>query len=311
MAQQRVLITGGAGFIGSHTVDLLLADGHQVRVLDNFSTGKRSNLPASHPRLEILAGDLADADVLRDACASMDAVLHLAAQVSVQNSIDDPVASCAQNIQNVVALLETARKRQMRVVYASSAAVYGDPETLPLREWDAVAPISPYGLEKYSNELYARLYEKMYGLSHLGLRYFNVYGPRQDPGSPYSGVISRFVDQLQAGRPLTIRGDGLQERDFIHVFDVARANVAALLGQYNGVINIGSGSPTTIRQLAAQLCELFGGGDLSWVPALPGDIRHSYADVSAMKNLFGPNQISLTEGLRQFLQTQTEPALVS
>ncbi|MBU2788199.1 NAD-dependent epimerase/dehydratase family protein [Acidithiobacillus sp. VAN18-1] len=306
---KRILVTGGAGFIGSHTVDLLLAEGHQVRVLDNFSTGKRSNLPVAHPHLEVIAGELASAQLLREACQSVDAVLHLAAQVSVQKSIEDPVASCAQNIQNFVALLEMARQQEMRVVYASSAAVYGDPQTLPLCEGDAVDPISPYGLEKYSNELYAQLYEKMYGLSHLGLRYFNVYGPRQDPSSPYSGVISRFIDQARSGKPLTIRGDGLQERDFIHVHDVARANVAALRGDMRGVLNIASGTATTIHQLAESICSLIGDGDLAWMSSVPGDIRHSRADVSNMNSCLGvPVQISLNEGLRSLLDPVIQAA---
>ncbi len=299
--RKRILVTGGAGFIGSHTVDLLLAEGHDVCILDNFSTGKLSNLPEGHPRLQIIVSDIADAQVLRNASENVDAVLHLAAQVSVQKSIEDPVGSCAQNIQNFIALLEVARRRDLRVVYASSAAVYGDPEILPLRESDPVRPISPYGLEKYSNELYAELYEKMYGLSHLGLRYFNVYGQRQDPRSLYSGVISRFIDQMLTGKPLSIRGDGLQERDFIHVSDIARANVAALFSDTRGVVNIASGTKTTILDLASILVGLHGTGDLSWAPAVPGDIRHSRADVTAMSTHLVQAKISLKDGLRQLL----------
>lgn len=303
MIKERILVIGGAGFIGSHTVDLLLQEGYRVRVLDNFSTGCRENLPASHPGLEVVTGDIANPLLWEPVMDDVDGILHFAAQVSVQKSIENPVRSCAENIQNFVVVLELARKRGVRVVYASSAAVYGDPQTLPLRESDPVAPISPYGLEKYSNELYARLYEQMYDLSHMGLRYFNVYGPRQDPRSPYSGVISRFVEQLRLREPLTIRGDGLQERDFIHVFDVARVNVAALFAGDNGVINIGSGIATSIRQLATTMCALHGSGDFSWVPALPGDIRHSQADVRVMNSRLGAAQVSFSDGLRQFLGT--------
>ncbi|MEY2342356.1 NAD-dependent epimerase/dehydratase family protein [Acidithiobacillus sp. IBUN Pt1247-S3] len=300
---ERILVIGGAGFIGSHTVDHLLTQGYSVRVLDNFSTGRRENLPASHPRLEVVTGDIGDSHLWANLLADIDGILHLAAQVSVQKSIENPVNSCTENIRNFVIVLELARKRGVRVVYASSAAVYGDPQTLPLRESDPVVPISPYGLEKYSNELYAQLYEKMYGLSHLGMRYFNVYGPRQDPYSPYSGVISRFIVQMRSGQPLSIRGDGLQERDFIHVADVARANVAALFCTCSGVLNIGSGCATTIRQLGETLCDLHGSGEFSWVPPIAGDIRHSCADITAMRTLLGAPKITLAAGLGEFLNT--------
>lgn len=294
-----ILVIGGAGFIGSHTVDLLLQEGYQVRVLDNFSTGRRENLPECAPRLEVVAGSLEDLDRLDLAFTNVSAVLHLAAQVSVQCSVEDPVRSCEQNIVGFVRVLEAARKRGARVVYASSAAVYGDPETLPLREDGPIRPISPYGLEKFSNEHYAKLYGRMYGLSQLGLRYFNVYGPRQDPHSPYSGVISRFIDQLRSGLPLTVRGDGLQERDFIHVSDVARANVMALTKAVDGVVNVASGQQCTIRQLAEILLALAGRGDeIQWVPSLPGDIRHSQADISRMRQTLVDPIISLNEGLR-------------
>ncbi|WP_308390005.1 NAD-dependent epimerase/dehydratase family protein [Acidithiobacillus sp. AMEEHan] len=304
-----ILVIGGAGFIGSHSVDRLLAEGYSVRVLDNFSTGRWENLPSEHPRLEILVGDIAEEELWEPAFADVDAVLHLAAQVSVQKSIENPVRSCAENIQNFVIVLELARKRAVRVVYASSAAVYGDPQSLPAREADLASPISPYGLEKYTNELYAALYHKMYGLSHLGLRYFNVYGPRQDPHSPYSGVISRFLEQMRSGRPLTIRGDGLQERDFVHVFDVARANVAALFSTSNGVINIGSGEAVSILGLGEMLLKLHGQGDISWVPAIPGDIRHSCADISMMRSVLGPPSTPLAAGLQQLLEKFTLAAL--
>ncbi|MEL5848431.1 MAG: NAD-dependent epimerase/dehydratase family protein [Candidatus Igneacidithiobacillus chanchocoensis] len=297
-----ILVIGGAGFIGSHTVDLLLQEGYRVRVLDNFSTGRRENLPENARNLEIVAGDLEDANCLRSACTDVSAILHLAAQVSVQRSVEDPVRSSEQNIVGFVRVLETARKRGARLVYASSAAVYGDPEILPLREAATIRPISPYGLEKYSNKLYAELYGRMHGLSQLGLRYFNVYGPRQDPHSPYSGVISRFIDQLRRGVPLTVRGDGLQERDFIHVSDVARANVRALTTAVNGVVNVASGQPVTIRQLAETLLALAGRGEeIQWTPSLPGDIRHSQADISRMAERLLRPHTPLREGLEEML----------
>lgn len=216
----------------------------------------------------------------------------------MQRSVEDPVRSSERNVVGFVRVLEAARKHGARVVYASSAAVYGDPETLPVCEEGPIRPISPYGLEKYSNEIYAELYSRMYGLSQLGLRYFNVYGPRQDPHSPYSGVISRFIEQLRLGLPLTVRGDGLQERDFIHVYDVARANAVALTKAVDGVVNVASGQRCTIRQLAEMLLALASrGDDIQWVPSLPGDIRHSQADISRMRQTLVNPIISLNEGL--------------
>ncbi len=298
-----VLVTGGAGFIGSHTVDLLLREGYRVRVLDDFSTGRRENLP-QHPRLEVVAGSVEDPDVLRSSFREVVAVVHLAAQVSVQRSVEDPVQSCRQNILGFVGVLDAARKQSARVVYASSAAVYGDPETLPLSERATIQPISPYGLEKYGNELYAELFGRLHGLSQLGLRYFNVYGPRQDPNSPYSGVISRFIDQLRRGRALTVRGDGLQERDFIHVSDVARVNVAALRNRADGVVNVASGRVISIRRLAELMIELHGGtSDVEWVAPLPGDIRRSQADVRRMRQLLIEPLTPLERGLQTLIES--------
>lgn len=299
---KSILVIGGAGFIGSHTVDLLLQEGHRVRVLDNFSSGRKENLPWEHPHLEIVSGDLEDGVLLERAFDQAQAVLHLAAQVSVQRSLEDPLGSCRQNILNFVRVLEQARRHGTRVVYASSAAVYGDPEVLPVDEQAPVRPVSPYGLEKYSNELYAELYGRIHGLSHLGLRYFNVYGPRQDPGSPYSGVISRFVDQIRKGQALTVRGDGLQGRDFIHVADVARANLAALFASLCGVVNIAGGQVTTVRRLAELIIELHGGkGSIEGVPPLPGDIRHSRADIGRMQQFLIAPGIPLDQGLQDLL----------
>ncbi len=301
--KELILVIGGAGFIGSHSVDHMLAEGYAVRVLDDFSTGRRENLPKGHPQLEIIAGSVEDATILQVAFTEVSAVLYLAAQVSVQRSLEDPVRSAEQNIVGFVRVLEQARRYSVRVVYASSAAVYGDPEVLPLQETAPLRPISPYGLEKYSNELYAELFGRLYGLSQLGLRYFNVYGPRQDPRSPYSGVISRFIDQLQNGRPLTVRGDGLQERDFIHVADVARVNLAALRSAVNGVVNVASGRATTIGELAELLIELnLGKGEMQRVLRQSGDIRHSQADVSRMQQVLGRANIPLNRGLRTLLE---------
>ena len=224
----RVLVTGGAGFIGSHSVDALLAGGTEVVVLDNFSTGKTANLP-SHARLTLERGDIRNRPDVAGAIVGCTHVLHLAAQVSVRASVEDPPGSAQHNVLGFVNVLDAARRAGVkRVVYASSASAFGDPGELPLSESSPLAPLSPYGLEKSCNEQYAALFKQIFGLSALGLRYFNVYGPRQDPASPYTGVINKFADRLRAGQPLTVFGDGGQTRDFIFVKDVARVNVAAL-----------------------------------------------------------------------------------
>ena len=220
----KVLVTGGAGFIGSHTVEGLLEADARVRVLDNLSTGKRSNLPP-HKHLDIQVGDIRNPNDVAMAMQGITHVLHLAAQVSVQASVESPPTSCSQNILGFVNVLHAARQQKVkRFVYASSAAVYGIPESVPLAENAELKPISPYGLEKYVNEQYATLFHSLYGFPSLGLRYFNVFGPRQDPKSPYAGVISKFIERISEQRPLTVFGDGLQTRDFIFVKDIARAN---------------------------------------------------------------------------------------
>ena len=297
-----ILITGGAGFIGSHTVDLLLESGCQVRVLDNLSSGSRGNLPRSS-RLQLIHGDILDRKTVQIATEGVNHVLHLAAQVSVQKSVDNPIQSCQQNILGFLTILDAAHKVGARLVYASSAAVYGEPIELPIKETNPIRPISPYGLEKVTNEQYASLYTRLHGTSQLGLRYFNVYGPRQDLTSPYSGVITKFIHMLLAGRSLTVRGDGLQERDFIHVRDVARANVAALSSDYVGVLNIAGGQAITIRQLTEVMTRILGSAIvLSHTPNIPGDIRHSVAQNGAMIKRLGKPQVTLEEGLAELMQ---------
>ena len=224
MSEMHVLVTGGAGFIGSHSVDRLLESGARVRVFDNFSSGRRENL-TPHPLLEIMVGDIRDRAAVADALAGITHVLHLAAQVSVATSMEAPLASADVNVGGFLNVLDAARAhRVQRMVYASSAAVYGVPARLPLHEEDPMLPLSPYGLEKSINDQYAALYREIYSQSSLGMRFFNVFGPRQDPSSPYSGVISLFVRRLREGQPLTVNGDGLQTRDFIFVGDVAAAH---------------------------------------------------------------------------------------
>jgi len=206
---EKVLITGGAGFIGSHTADILMEQGIAVRVLDNLSSGHRHNLPDEHPLLEFIQGDICDAPTVKQAMQGVSHCLHLAAQVSVVASLEDPEFSAQQNIVGYVNVLDACRTRGVsRLVYASSAAIYGEPPELPLSEEVASKQLSPYGLEKKINEDYADLYHRLYQFSSLGMRFFNVYGPRQDPRSPYAGVIALFVDRIRDSQAITVFGDG-------------------------------------------------------------------------------------------------------
>ena len=299
---QKVLVTGGAGFIGSHTVDTLLAKGCQVRVLDNLSSGKLSNLPDGHAGLEFLQGDIRDAEAVDRACLNVDAVLHLAAQVSVQSSIEQPVLSGDINVHGFLNVLDAARRSGIkRVVYASSAAVYGVPSELPLTESAMTRPMSPYGLEKLINDQYAALFAELYGVACLGMRDFNGFGPRQDPRSPYAGVISKFNECARAEATLKVFGDGLQTRDFVYVGDVATSNVAALLSSLSGTCNIGTGRSVTLLDMIAALGEVVGRKlPVEHLPERSGDIRDSCAVVERMQSALGVTaQVSLVDGLRR------------
>lgn len=303
MNPQRILVTGGAGFIGSHSVDLLLKQGHQVMVLDNLSSGKITNLDLSHPNVEFMEGDILEFPLMVDLIKDADAVLHLAAIASVPESIKDPIYTMLVNTQGLVHVLQAVNinKRPVRVVYASSAAVYGDTKELPCRERQIETPLSPYALQKMNGEQYASLFANLHQVSSLGLRYFNVYGERQDPSSPYSGVISRFLDLYKQNADLTICGDGLQTRDFIHVSDVARANCLALQSQYTGVVNIATGVPETLLALIDYI-EAAGGRPAKriFAPARAGDIKASYASPArATESLDFTASISLKQGIAQ------------
>ena len=300
-----VLVTGGAGFIGSHTVDLLLTQGFQVRVFDNFSNGTKDNLPLGSSQLEIIEGDITDAAALTRAMDGVDQCIHLAAQVSVVSSIEDASFSAQQNILGFVNVMEAMRKHQVaRLVYASSAAAYGNPVEIPLSETSDMIPESPYGLEKKVNEDYAQLFKKLHGISACGLRYFNVYGPRQDPKSPYAGVIALFVERIKSKQPLTIFGDGSQTRDFIFVHDVAQANLAALKSDYNGACNVGTGNKVTLLELIAVL-ESLCGWEVEKLFEAPreGDIVHSAAIVDRLAEALSFRaETSLKEGLSSLMR---------
>lgn len=285
---KRILVTGGAGFIGSHTVDLLLEQGLEVVVIDNLSTGKLTHLNLFHPALSFVQADVRDEAVLQREVARCDAVLHLAALPSVPRSIEDPIQSLRINVEAFVCVMQAIRHRHspIRLVYASSASVYGNSKELPCSDEIPLFsdPLSPYALEKATNERYAALADTLFGLKSVGLRYFNVYGDRQDPNSPYSGVISRFIEHYKKNEPITIFGDGQQSRDFIHVSDVARANCLALQSNESGVFNIATGMPETLLNMLDYL-EKAGGRKAKrvFLDKRKGDIARSYAKVSLAK----------------------------
>ena len=305
----RILVTGGAGFIGSHLVDALLARGDTVRVLDNFSTGHRENLRTA-TEAELLTGDINDFAMVDRASTGVDCVYHLAALTSVQRSVEHPMESFTNNTLGTFNVFEAARRRGVkRLVYASSAAVYGENPNLPLREAETPDPLSPYALDKVYAEQLAAVYARRYGLDATGLRFFNVYGPRQDPASMYSGVISIFVARLLRGAPLTVFGDGEQSRDFVYVGDVVRAAVTAGSCDLEGarVFNIAGGRAVTLRSLIATLEKILSvGATLEHMPSRPGDIRHSLASIDAARSLLDwQPECGLEQGLRHLCAGET------
>ena len=303
---EKVLITGGAGFIGSHTADLIMQQGTPVRVLDNLSSGHRHNLPDSHPLLEFIEGDICDRETVDSALQGVSHCLHLAAQVSVVASLDDPGFSAQQNILGFVNVLDACRVQGIqRLVYASSAAIYGEPASLPLAEDAPAAQLSPYGLEKKVNEQYCDLYRRLYGFSALGMRFFNVFGPRQDPKSPYAGVIALFVDRIRDNQALTIFGDGRQTRDFIYVGDVARSNLAALQGNLQNACNVATGRSTSLLDLVESLSGLTGNRpEISFDAPREGDIVHSLASPQRMNQQLGVvAETDLDTGLARLLES--------
>jgi len=298
------LVTGGAGFIGSALVRRLLELGERVRVVDNFSTGLRANLAQVRGRIELLEGDLADEAVAREGAVGADYILHQAAIPSVPRSIEDPVSSNRANVTATLNLLVAARDAGVtRFVYASSSSAYGDSETLPKVETQPDNPISPYALTKLAGEKYAVIFHRIYGLSTVSLRYFNVFGPRQNPDSPYSGVISRFMSAALSGRRPTVHGDGEQSRDFTFVDNVVSANLLACqAGGVSGVVfNVGTGERHTLNDLLRSVSTILG-RDLSpeYVAPRPGDVRHSLADIGQARQRLGYEvKVRFEEGLRR------------
>jgi len=280
------LVTGGAGFIGSHITDRLLADGHRVRILDNFSTGKHENIPDSAD-VEVVEGDVGDYDTVCAAMQQVDIVFHEAAIASVPETVGNPLASERVNYRGTVNILEAARHAGVqRVMFACSAAVYGDLPELPKREDMPVKPLTPYAIDKLASEYACQAYYNLYGLETVSLRYFNVFGPRQDPSSPYSGVISIFSDYLNQGKQPTIYGDGEQTRDFVYVADVVEANIRASTSSTapGRTFNVATGGILSINDLLKTICSVKNQPfSPTYKPGREGDIRHSRADISAAK----------------------------
>lgn len=316
-----VVVTGGAGFIGSHVVDRLIGLGRRVVVIDDLRSGKRANLArwldprhalaGAEPALELLVNDVTEGLFAPLAAVTakhgpVDRIIHLAAQVSVVASIANPLVDVHVNYRGTVQVLEYARAAGVKkVAFASSAAVYGETDRVPVEEDFPCRPMSPYGIDKYASEKMLHYYSAVQGVATTALRFFNVYGPRQDPSSPYSGVISIFADRARAGRDLTIFGDGEQTRDFVYVGDVARAVCDAALGDAGdrAVMNIGTGRETSVNQLARTVVELCGGrSQILHAPARAGEIVRSLAAVERAATVLGFRaETLLADGLRATL----------
>jgi UDP-glucose 4-epimerase len=298
----RALVTGGAGFIGSHLAARLVADGHDVRVLDNFASGHRSNIDAIGGAVELVEGDIQSYERAHKAVRGCEIVFHQAALPSVPRSIQDPLTSNATNVIGTLNILLAARDEGVRrVVCASSSSVYGANPALPKHEELPALPISPYATAKLASEGYCRSFGVCYGLETVALRYFNVFGPRQDPTSQYAAVIPSFITALLDDRPVTIFGDGEQSRDFTHVDNVVRANLLAVdaQGVTGKVFNIACGRKVTINELVAELRELIGSDvETIYAPERPGDVPHSRADLTRARAELGYEpEVTLREGL--------------
>jgi nucleoside-diphosphate-sugar epimerase len=304
---ETFLVTGGAGFIGSHLTDRLLAEGGRVRVLDNFSAGSRSNLDAaarSGDRLEVIEADLRDLAAVERAARGVSVIFHQAAMRSVPRSIDDPLGANDNNVTGTLNVFEAARRGSVpRVVYASSSSVYGDRPDLPKREDQPPSPISPYAVSKAACEQYARVWTKIYGIDTIGLRYFNVFGPRQDPRSEYAVVIPRFIYWALHDEALEVHGDGEQSRDFTYVDNVVQANVLASRASGVGgeVFNVGCGDHTSLLGIVERLERMLGRRlERRHTPPRAGDVRHTLADISHGKRLLSYEPlVAFDEGFRR------------
>jgi UDP-glucose 4-epimerase len=296
----KLLVTGGAGFIGSHIVERLVKEGFEVRVLDNFSTGHRENLDAIAAQIKLIEGDIRDFPTVCQAVRSCDVIFHEAALCSVARSVEKPQDTNAVNIDGTLNVLLAARDEGVkRVVCASSSSVYGDTPALPKKETQTPAPASPYAVTKLTGELYCRTFFQLFGMETFSLRYFNVFGPRQDPNSQYSAVIPRFISALLKGKPPVIEGDGQQSRDFSYIDNVVEANLLAMKAQagFGDAFNVACGRSMTVLQLADHLTQLLGVA-IQPVHVQPrsGDVRHSLADISKAESIlsYRPRVDSIT-----------------
>ena len=307
----KFLVTGGAGFIGSHLAEELVRRGHQVRVVDDFSTGKKKNIASFLDKIELIKGDIRDIEICRQAVKGMDFVLHQAALTSVPHSIENPLLTNEINIKGTLNLLLASRDAAVqRFVFASSAAVYGDDPHLPKKEEVVGASLSPYALSKRAGEMLCQLFTRTFGLSTVCLRYFNIFGPRQDPASQYASVIPHFISRMLKNEKPVIFGDGEQTRDFLYVSNVVEANVSAVEADNAGkeIFNIGCGEETSINQLTQKINEIL---KTNISPAYdkprPGDIRRSFADISwARKMLKDEPMVDFSQGLKRTIRWYRE-----
>jgi nucleoside-diphosphate-sugar epimerase len=300
------LVTGGAGFIGSHLVEGLLARGVAVRVLDNFATGRLENLSAVTGKIELLEGDVSNLTTVRSAVRKVDVVFHEAALPSVERSVKNPLESNEVNITGTLNVLLAARDEGVRrVVYAASSAAYGNSPVLPKEETMMPEPLSPYAVSKLAAEQYARIFHELYGLSTISLRYFNVFGPRQDPTTQYAGVVAKFITCALEGKPFPVFGDGEQSRDFTYVSNVVNANLLAAEANVQGapMMNIAYGQRSSLNQIIDMLNELTRQNlATQYGPERAGDVRHSHASIERAKEMLGyAPQVDLLEGLRNTL----------
>jgi nucleoside-diphosphate-sugar epimerase len=305
--QALYLVTGGAGFIGSHIVEELIKKGERVRVVDNLSTGKLENLEHLMNEIEFIEGDLRHPEEAAQAVAGSDFILHQAAIPSVPRSVKDPIGSTENNLNGTLHLLMAARDAKVkRVVYASSSSIYGDSPTLPKKEDFLPAPLSPYAASKLAGEYYCRVFHEVYGLETVSLRYFNVFGPRQDPLSPYAAVIPKFITLALSKKPLVVYGDGEQSRDFSFVANVVQANILACssTGAAGETFNVGGGEHISLNQLVQMLKEIVDPDlKVEYAEPRPGDVKHSLAGIEKAQKLMGfESAIPFGEGLRRTVE---------
>ena len=300
----KTLVTGGAGFIGSNLVRALLEAGHEVRVIDNLSTGNRANLVEVADDIELVEGELRSYERVHNAVRGVELVLHQGALPSVPRSVHDPLTTTAVNVEGTLNVLLAARDEDVRrVVFASSSSVYGNSGVLPRSEASAPDPISPYAVAKLAAERFCVSFSRVYEIETVALRYFNVFGPRQDPRSQYAAVVPRFIEEVRAGRPVPIYGDGMQSRDFTFVANVVEANLLAATaeGVSGRILNIATGSPISVNELADTIGLVLGREvEKTYFPPRPGEVRDSSADLTEARELLGyETSVGLEEGLRR------------